>query len=219
MGFQEEDRRFYIVSADSTVGELVAFGLHQEIKAECVCRPTLPLPLRGREKQADRDICLIDCLEFNTDDIQSSLGDCGDSAAETPAIVVFNVMPGLKIEKLVKNYKIRGVFFHDDSWEVFARGVLAIMEGQLWLSRKMLTNCVHLPRTARIPTDRHYGMLSDREKDVLRLIASGASNKEIAEKLFISTHTVKTHISKIFKKINVSNRIQASLHFTYGFVD
>jgi two-component system, NarL family, response regulator DegU len=53
-----------------------------------------------------------------------------------------------------------------------------------------------------------YG-LSDREIEVLQLLADGSSNKEIAAKLFISTQTVKTHIAHIFEKLGVSDRTEA----------
>jgi two-component system response regulator NreC len=51
--------------------------------------------------------------------------------------------------------------------------------------------------------------LSDREVEVLQLLADGMSNKEIASKLFISTQTVKTHIAHIFDKLGVSDRTEA----------
>ena len=54
-------------------------------------------------------------------------------------------------------------------------------------------------------------ILTPQEKKVLILLASGFKNAEIAQKLFISEKTVKTHIHKIFKKIKVSNRLQAAL--------
>jgi LuxR family maltose regulon positive regulatory protein len=51
--------------------------------------------------------------------------------------------------------------------------------------------------------------LSEREVQVLRLIADGATNKEIADELVLTVNTVKRHISNIFGKLEVSNRAQA----------
>lgn len=52
-------------------------------------------------------------------------------------------------------------------------------------------------------------ILSAREYEVLKLIAKGLSNKEIAEQLFVSINTIKSHIQKIFEKLDVQNRTQA----------
>ncbi len=53
--------------------------------------------------------------------------------------------------------------------------------------------------------------LTSREKEILTLVAKGASNADIAEKLFVREVTVKTHLNSIYKKLNVDNRVQAVL--------
>jgi LuxR family maltose regulon positive regulatory protein len=56
--------------------------------------------------------------------------------------------------------------------------------------------------------------LTERELDVLRLIAQGLTNQEIADVLFISVNTVKTHAKHIYDKLNVRNRAQATIRAT-----
>ena len=58
--------------------------------------------------------------------------------------------------------------------------------------------------------------ITDREKDVLKLIASGRTNKEISEILHLSTSTVRNHISNIFVKLNITNRSQATATAIYA---
>lgn len=64
----------------------------------------------------------------------------------------------------------------------------------------------------RTVAQKKTSILSDRELEVLRLIAKGFLNKEIANTLYISEKTVKNHVSNIFKKLNVSDRTQAAVY-------
>ena len=62
-----------------------------------------------------------------------------------------------------------------------------------------------------LPFEKNAIVLTKRESEILVTIAGGASNEEVADKFFISPHTVKSHLYNIFKKVGVSNRLQAAL--------
>ena len=120
---------------------------------------------------------------------------------------LYNVDPSSPIQKLVNRYKVRGIFYKDDSRRVFLKGIRTILKGDMWISRRILSACV-----LRSDDDDHaVTPLSDREKEVLVLVTKGFTNDEIAEKMHLSPHTVKTHIYHVYKKIEVSNRLQATL--------
>ncbi|MHB0867197.1 MAG: response regulator transcription factor [Thermoleophilia bacterium] len=60
---------------------------------------------------------------------------------------------------------------------------------------------------------RGVDSLTEREKEILKLIADGLTNKEIAEKVFLSEKTVRNHITSIFLKLGVSHRTQAAIYY------
>ena len=76
------------------------------------------------------------------------------------------------------------------------------------------------PITPPASTQAAHEPLTEREMDVLRLLTQGKSNKEIARALFIGDRTVKSHLSAIFQKLDVTDRTQAALYAVrHGLVD
>ena len=83
-------------------------------------------------------------------------------------------------------------------------GMLPLREKVLALQEKASS------QPARSPA--YPDRLSQREVEVLRLVAAGRSNPEIAQELFISTNTVTRHLSNIFSKTNTTNRVEAATY-------
>jgi DNA-binding NarL/FixJ family response regulator len=85
------------------------------------------------------------------------------------------------------------------------------------ITRRLIEAYIRKPTPRTTPDP--FAWLTDRERDVLRLVTQGLSNAEIAEQLFLSQATVKTHVNRILSKIHVRDRVQAVvLAYESGFV-
>lgn len=108
-----------------------------------------------------------------------------------------------------------GYVLKDADGYVLIEAIRKVYEGETYIQPTMAKDLVlefkkylQNGRTA----SKKNNILSDRELEVLRLIAKGLLNKEIAKTLYISEKTVKNHISNIFKKLKVSDRTQAAVY-------
>ncbi|GIV65767.1 MAG: response regulator transcription factor [Chloroflexota bacterium] len=84
--------------------------------------------------------------------------------------------------------------------------------GEAVLHPRVAARLVQEVQGTRSESINPFSELSDREMEILRLIASGISNREIAEKLFISEKTVKSHVSNILSKLHLADRTQAAVY-------
>lgn len=106
-----------------------------------------------------------------------------------------------------------GYLLKDSGPEEIVRALHAALDGDMPLSPRVAGLIVERTRRARrgeLATGAAE-QLSARELDVLRLLAEGLDNNEIALRLYLSPTTVKRHISAIFSKLGVSNRVQAAI--------
>lgn len=108
-----------------------------------------------------------------------------------------------------------GYILKDAHADELIRAIKAAAEGQVQLSPKVASRLLREIRAPESPET-----LTDRETDVLRLLAKGYANKEIAQALVIGEKTVKTHVSNILSKLGVNSRTQAALYAArIGLVD
>ena len=100
--------------------------------------------------------------------------------------------------------------------------IRTVAAGGSWIDGSLLGDLLEVFRTSVLPhrsAAKDASALTDRELDVLRLMARGASNHEIADQLFLATTTVKTHVGAIFAKLEVRDRAAAIVHaFDAGIV-
>jgi DNA-binding NarL/FixJ family response regulator len=99
-----------------------------------------------------------------------------------------------------------GYLLKDEEPAIIAEGIRAIMQGRTWLSTSVAQNLVE--HTAR-ESDLSSNLLSERELEVLRLLARGYSNQRIAVELSIAERTVRFHVENILSKLNARNRTEA----------
>lgn len=110
-----------------------------------------------------------------------------------------------------------GYLTKDLSGEALLRAVRGLRRGDLPMSRVHAAQVVeHLSRTARPDaddTDELAALLSSREREVLRLLAEGMTDREIAGALAISPRTVESHVSNLLRKLGVRNRAEAAQRY------
>jgi LuxR family transcriptional regulator, positive regulator of biofilm formation len=189
--------------------ELLSFYLENELKAQCAMYDTLPARSLGNPGSGCREVWLFDCLGLKRTELELRFQTVMTAQPTDGLVALFNVTPGCRLETFVRRHKIRGIFYKDESRHIFLKGIQAILGGRLWLSRKLISDCILLSRERCKPLAQSMRTLSGREKVILNCVATGASNQEIADQLQISVHTVKTHLYKIYRKLDIPNRMQA----------
>jgi DNA-binding NarL/FixJ family response regulator len=209
----------FIVGAKHLHYELIAFYLAHELNAKCTFHAELASVDFSGAKTDRPEVLLLDCLNLEIADLQKSFSRYASLLPDQIHIALFNVAPKVKLVHFVKQHKIRGIFYKDDSQLTFKNGIRTILEGGLWLSRKMLSDCIRMSLQDHKPLALCMKKLSNREWAILKSVALGDTNKEIARQLCISVHTVKTHLYKIYRKIEVPNRTHAALWFNSYFVE
>ena len=161
---------------------------------------------------------------------------------ERPDVILMDInMPGINGIQAIKtlkeedsNYKIIVLTLHQDREYLFKtlqmgcegyvikdaessvliEAIRSVYKNQTYIQPNMTGELVkEFNRVTMHDKEKHEDNdLTDREIEVLKLIADGMINKEIAKQLYISEKTVKNHVSNIFRKLNVSDRTQAAIY-------
>lgn len=110
------------------------------------------------------------------------------------------------IVALMLGHKLYGIISTETDFQLFRKALKAIQNDQVWIDNSKLKAIIH-SQSKQNKSSLHE-TLSKKEREIVLLVAGGHKNKEIAGKLSISEQTVKAHLSRIFRKVNVTCRSQ-----------
>ena len=114
-----------------------------------------------------------------------------------------------------------GIVPKKTSTELLLKSIRKVHAGEFWLDRVTTADVIRKlakkgshgnGASSRLGVREQSGALSQREREIVVLVAQGFKNKEMAERMFISEQTVKNHLHNIFDKLGVSDRLELALY-------
>jgi DNA-binding NarL/FixJ family response regulator len=202
--------RICILSTGTLQTRVLADFLGQELNADCVIQDRIDTCINVATLNPTPTLLLLDCSHVSPAVVVDHL----QSGTAIPGKVIpafFNLKADSSTERSAVQLGVRGFFYVDDKAETLVKGIRVLLSGEAWISRRVLLDAALHAGENSAPKPKGREQLTAREVEILAMICVGARNEEIAQKLFISTNTVKTHIYNIYKKISVPNRTQAAL--------
>ena len=156
------------------------------------------------------DVILME-LELGADHVIDFLPDLRAVSSDS-RVLILTGSTDTDVHKQAIRLGAHGIVTKDGATDVLLKAIRKVHEGELWVDRTMTANLiVDLTRAAylksRDPERTKIDSLTKREREVIALIAQGLKNKEIAQRLFISENTVRHHLTAIFAKLHVTDRL------------
>lgn len=110
----------------------------------------------------------------------------------------------------------RGILFKDADPTLLAKSIRKVYAGEVWIDNPILSQALESlltrPTASPAPADTSDSKLSNREMEVVRCVAMGLRNKEVADKLGVTEATVKNHLTSVYAKLGVNDRLELILY-------
>ena len=161
-------------------------------------------------RRLEPDVILMDLLMPNMDGITA----IGRVKAERPETEIVTMTSFIEEDKVTAALEAgaSGYVLKDAEAEEVAAAVRAAFAGEVHLDPAVARLLAQRMRQRKSPEEQLTEPLTDREKDVIRLLGQGLSNKEIGAALFITERTARTYVSNILGKLGLQSRTQAALY-------
>ena len=164
-------------------------------------------------RQLKPDILLLDLAMPLRSGIETLRELAAASSTVRSIVLAAAIEPAQVIEAL--QLGARGIVLKDSAPQLLIKSIRAVLAGQYWVGHESVSNLVNVlrqfvPRQVEAERKKTFG-LTPRELEIVAVIVAGYTNKEVAQKFSISEDTVKRHLTNIFDKLGVSNRLELAL--------
>jgi DNA-binding NarL/FixJ family response regulator len=161
------------------------------------------------------DVVLMDIRMPNMDGVEATRRITAAGGPEGPRVLILTTFDLDEYVLAAIRAGASGFLLKDVPPEELAAAIRIVASGEALLApsvtRRLLDRFAELPPPGGVPSRQPSGLadLTEREHEVFTLIGRGLSNQEIAERLFLGETTVKTHVSRVFAKLELRDRVQA----------
>lgn len=202
------DEKLYLITSKTLQSSLLKENLERELE-----RKIEPVTFNNFLELIDtfniKPVHIVLDMEYIQGDmIKVYLNHMHEEGRKAKEILINN-NHDISVSFILQFPNVVGVFFKDDCLANITKGLSDVLSGRFSLSNELSQKIIEYYRENDLFSSRAFADLTCREEEILKLLLVGASNIQIAEQLFVSENTVKTHLHHVFKKIKVRNRLQA----------
>jgi DNA-binding NarL/FixJ family response regulator len=214
---QETSEKIRVLAADSTrmSSQLLAEALAQDRQFEVTGIDPKGLSILEAVAQKKPQVLLVSSALEESPTLGFDL--TRQVCASYPETRVILLMDTSSRSAVVEAFRCgaQGVFSRTESSKTLAKCINNVHQGQVWASStelRYLLDAFRESEPMQLVDSRGEAILSKREQDVVRCVAEGLSNREIASRLKLTEHTVKNYLFRIFDKLGVSSRVEVVLY-------
>jgi len=166
------------------------------------------------------DIILLD-LDLGDEDGMDLLPELL-TAVRDARIILLTGMRDPEVQRRAILLGAMGLVLKQKAADTVIRAIEKVYAGEVWLDRTMIASILNDRVNPNPPAEQHVdttriAMLTEREREVIRLIGEGIKNRQIAERMYISEATVRHHLTSIFAKLGVTDRFELVIYaFQHG---
>lgn len=163
------------------------------------------------------DVIILD-LVLGDEDGLSFLPELCQASPESRVLVLTGVQNPDAHRRAIRRGAM-GIVLKEHAADQLLKAIMKVYEGEVWIERSMMGSMIQEFNKPQLvnPESTKIESLTDREREVIALVGEGLKNKQVGERLFISETTVTHHLSSVFSKLEVSDRLELIIYaFRHG---